>query len=765
MDKGTASEEYCLGLVISDKKVKSAIWSLSGTSDSFTPGNTEGWSNESAEELIVASDASIASAVTKLPYLEGKQPTKVILGLPEHWIEKNSVNPRKSLILQKVCQKLLLKSLGFVVTPEAIAHYLQIEEGGLPSIILINLNETEVVVSLITKGKFLGSKLVGRSDNLSLDLEEGLLRFDYQGVLPNRILLLADGDLTTDMGELKQNLVAYPWVGPENEKKLNFLQLPKVDIATEDFEIKAVVIAGKDELGLGSTREKLAPEKIKTEEVIPEVMKEAPVQSEEKTVPFAPMDEIFSEEATEDFGFIKDKDILLDQVSIAEEVPLIGEKKAPAIETEVVSSSPLIKPVIKEKKFVVKKIIALIFSKLKLVKNIKLFSGVTRPQPRFVFNKALLLFIIGVFIAGGLGLFSFYRLAKAEVKIFVQPQKVEKEFGFTVSAKTSAVDTEKMTLPAREITVDVSGTKTVDVNGKKTIGDHAKGEVSVYNVGNNVITLAKGIVVKGPGVLKFTFDTETKIASASVDRASSPPQIKPGEGKVSMTAVEIGAQYNVVANSEFVPEKGATSNLIIKNLNAFSGGSSREIQAVVKEDRDNLQAALLSELQKKASEEIKTKLSPKDYLLPDSLTLKSKGDQFNHEVGDEAATLTLEEKATFAVSYLQEADFKIIADKNISELIPEGYQKEPTKEESNFTLQDKVKGAYIAKVSGEFIPVLGIERIPKQLAAKSITKGEKFLNNFKQVTGINVTIRPKIFSFLKIFPLRQQNITVVVESL
>ncbi len=97
-------------------------------------------------------------------------------------------------------------------------------------------------------------------------------------------------------------------------------------------------------------------------------------------------------------------------------------------------------------------------------------------------------------------------------------------------------------------------------------------------------------------------------------------------------------------------------------------------------------------------------------------------------------------------------------------MIPEGYQKEPTKEESNFTLQDKVKGAYIAKVSGEFIPVLETGEIPKQLAAKSITKGEKFLRNFNQVADVDIAIRPKIFSFLKIFPLKQQNISVVVES-
>jgi len=76
LDKGNSNDEYCLSLVISDKKVKSAIWNLSGGSDSFTPGDAEGWSNESTEELIVAADASIASAVTKLPFLKINSPLK-----------------------------------------------------------------------------------------------------------------------------------------------------------------------------------------------------------------------------------------------------------------------------------------------------------------------------------------------------------------------------------------------------------------------------------------------------------------------------------------------------------------------------------------------------------------------------------------------------------------------------------------------------------------------------------------------------------------
>ncbi len=85
----------------------------------------------------------------------------------------------------------------------------------------------------------MGSKIVGRSNSLALDLEEGLLRFNFENALPVRILLLGGKPLE----EEKQALISYPWVAPDSEKKLSFLQFPKVDVAEDNFETSAVILA------------------------------------------------------------------------------------------------------------------------------------------------------------------------------------------------------------------------------------------------------------------------------------------------------------------------------------------------------------------------------------------------------------------------------------------------------------------------------------------------------------------------------------------
>ncbi len=711
-------------------------------------GSPEGWGNESAEELIVAADASIASAITKSPSLEGKQPTKVVLGLPEHWVSGNTVNPQKTAILQSVCRKLLLKSLGFVITPEAIAHFLRQEEGGLPSAILVNISEAEIVVSLISQGKFLGSKVVGRSNSLALDLEEGLLRFDFQGVLPNRILLLQDADFSDDIEGMKQTLVAYSWVGPEGGKKLNFLQLPKVEVAEPDFEIRAVVVAGKHELGLEGKKAPVAVQEEAAEKAVAEQKVEEAEEEPEKEIA----------EPTENFGFIQDEDILLNQP-----VPEVPPEETPLPPAKIAEEKELSPSPVSRRKLNFSLLLSLprkLSSRLKFPRP----AALPRPQLSLAFNKSWLLLPLPVVVILAAGFFLFYNFARAEVKILVQPQKIDGEFEFS-AAKTGEVDMEKMTVPAREVSVEVSGSKTAGVTGKKTVGDRAKGEVVIYNGGTSSLIFAKGAAVKGSGGLRFTLDQEVKVASASVDWTTNPPQPKLGENKITLTAADIGAQYNVAANSEFVPEKGSFSSLKVKNLAAFSGGTSREIQAVSKEDRENLQKSLLADLEKKARQEVTGKLAPEDYLLEDSLQLKNKIDNYNRAIDEEAGDLTLDEKAAFVFLFVKADDFKILADKTISPLIPEGYRAEALKEEKVLSAKDKVKGVYTARVNGEYLPALSLEGIPARLKGKTVASGGRYLGSLDKTAGYSVAITPKLFSVLRLFPLKEQNITVTMQTL
>lgn len=767
-DKNTLdSEEFNLSLVIGDKKVKSGIWTVTPEgSKNLSFGSVENWGGESGEELIVTADSSIASAVSKLPQIEGNQPTKVILGLPEHWVEGNAIQKEKLKILENVCKKLLLKPMGFVVTSEAIAHFLKKNEGGLPSAILLSVGEVDVVVSLIANGKFLGSKVVGRSDNLALDLEEGLLRFDYQGVLPNRILLVNDKDLG-DIEEIKQTLVAYPWIGPES-KKLNFLQLPKVEEAEEDLEIKAVVLAGSGELGI--TKETKVPQ---PEEVIkPQVQEisEPVQQSSEPELGSEPV--LQSEELIEEnFGFIKEADILeTDNIKKTEEVK--AETPAPPFVSQTTLEKQPEEQSIKleKKRFsfsffgkIIRAIKVIIPRKRRLTPEVNIIQS---PHSSLKIFRPLLLTLLILLSLSAISAFLFFQFAKAEIKVFVRPLVLEKEFDFTVSSKIQTVDPGKMEIPAQEVRTDVSGQKSAQVTGRKTVGDKAKGAAVVYNGTDKTKTLTKGVVLKGPGGLKFVLSTEAIVPAKTTDFNATPPVDKWGEKEISVEAVEIGSQYNIAANStlslESQPASG--SSFLVKNTAAFSGGTSREIQVVSKEDRDKLQKSLLDELSAKAKSEIEGKISSGN-LVPESQQLKTKTDKYNHEVQDETSNLSLDTKATFFALFFKNEDFQVLVGKVLADEIPAEYQKTPQEKEVSFEVKDKTKGIFKAKIKAKFVPQIETVNLPTALKGKNISRSEDYLRQIKSLQGFEIQIKPNFFSKLKRLPFQEKNITVKMENI
>ena len=739
------SGEYFLSLVIDEKRVQAGIWNFSAEGgQGLAYGSWESWGGGSAEEAVVAADASIASAIANLPDILGKQPTKVILGLPEFWVEGQAIRREKLEILQTVCKKLLLKPLGFVVTPEAIAHFLKKEEGGNSSLILVSIGEGEITVSLILQGKFLGSKIVGRSNSLALDLEEGLLRFNLEGSLPARIMLLGGEALE----EARQTLISYPWVAPDNGKKVGFLQLPKVEIAKENFEMASVVLAGSHELG-DSEKEISSPPPETKELPLPENVVEEDSSS------------ILSEE---DFGFVKGKDIALvvpPEETIKEEPKeeFAGgiEQKEPE-RAELNNEGSLLLKTSSRTSFFKKFRFSLI--PRKIISLLKSFLA-------FFSKKGFLIIFIVLAALLGIILLVFTKIAKSEVKLVVQGQKIEKEFEFTVLPGQTGVDAEKMILPGREISVEVSGEKSSGVKGKKTVGDKAKGEISIYNGTDKSKTLIKGTGFKGTGGLKFIISSEAIVPAKTTDFNATPPIDKWGEKKVSAEAADIGSQYNIAANSTLSLESlpSSSSSFLVKNLTAFSGGTSREIQAVSKEDRDSLGKEIAKELERKASEEIESKISAGDHLLEDSTQLKSKVDHFDGEVGDEIPTLSVEGKYVFSALYFKEDDLKILVDKLVLPLIQEGYQKQPAKSEESFSIKDKSKGIYKALVEEDFLPNIDVDKVTQELKAKRFSQGETYLRTLSSVAGIEIFFQPKIFSLLKFFPLEGKNITVRVEAI
>lgn len=758
-------KEYFFALEIDIQRVKSAVWTIEGDqSKLMSLGEAAYWEKES--ELLECVDNSLSSAIEKLsPQLEIKEPEKVIFGLSSDWIDQNKILPEKIEILKKISQKMELTPLGFIVVPEAIVHWLKKIEGVPLNAVLIGLSKKKITVSLIEQGKVIQTNLVVRSESLGADLTEGLSRIDRETPFPARILLY---DNEENLEEARQELINWSWTG----EKVSFLHLPRVEILATDFDIKSIVLASASQMaeikGVQEDQIKEAPvittsQPAKNFQEVDDSSSEAELEKEEEGEVISPAEEI----AKPAFGFIKDQDIaqMKNQMPFVEAAPVENKENLRVLESkeeqEVLSKNNFLSS--KPKKIAFS--FGFLQNFLDLFKKIHLPLS-SRNSRDFYGNKNFMVLglVLGVMVLlmVGLGL-AYWYLPRADITIFVEPKVLEKDFEVKLDPSLSVADKDNLILPGEKVEVTVNGSKEMTTTGTKLIGEKAKGKVTIYNRTNKEKTLVKGTEITGPSSLKFTLNDQVSIASES---AGSDYVKVPGKSEIEVTAVAIGNEGNLASGSEFTIGNLAKSDFVAKNEASFSEGTSREIQVVSKADQDKLLADLQKELETKAIDELKAKITSGRKLVEDSLTTQVEEKSFNKKINDEANQLSLSLGIKAEALSFSEEEFKQLAAEQIKNLIPIGFDYNPDKTEMSFELQASSEEDifnFLAHFKADLSPQLDLEGIKKNLLGKKPVIAETYLNNLPNVSSFTAEITPRLPERIATFPHSLKKINIKVE--
>lgn len=740
--------EYYFALEINSEFIKSAIFAIiENQVKVLSLGNVERW--ESEEELIEAIDASLSSAAEKLP-IEGevKEPDKVVFGLPFNWVEGEKIVEDKLKLLKKLSEKLDLKPTGFVVIAEAIVHHLKTTEGVPPTAILVHLGKQKINVGLVRIGKISGPKLIDKSDNLADDLIEGLSRFESKEPLPARILLY-DGE--DKLEEARQQLVNYPWLEKKKEG-VEFLHLPKVEILPLNFDIEAIALAGGKEVAkaAGLVLEEKPVEKEKEEVVEEEVEKKEEIEVEEPG--FVPAGEL---------GFVKGGDVAEEKIEPELERP--PELKEPPKPVEPEEPKIAKEPPLREEPSVLDNLFAKISSfrpspavlkKLNLAYLKDLVPQSFKTSPVLILIMALFLILTGSAFA------AYWFLPRAEVTLFLEPEILEKDFTVTLDPTTGTPDKENFILPAEQIGAEVEGSKSKTTTGTKDIGDPAKGEVTVYNGTSNEKTFDSGTIISSTAGLEFSLDDDVTVASQS--SAADPP----GKANVKVTAEEIGTEGNLAAGTEFTIANYAKSDYVAKNDSAFSGGISRQIQAVSEEDQETLLADLKANLETEAKEKLLGKLTPEVKLVEESISSKVVSSNYSHEVDEETDNLELSLKLQAKALVYTEQELQELVEDSVLESVAEGFEYLPEETEFSFEVgevDEKGRATVKAHLKAKLIPEQDLEQIKKNLAGKYLVIGEGYLHSLPRVAGFEAKISPRLPGRLGTFPRRANRIEIKAE--
>ncbi len=730
LPKADAKAEYFLTLEIQDDKVKTAACELKEGEIKVLSIGTADYSG-TWEEITIAVDEALSSVEGMFP--QEVEINKVILGLPTEFTKDGKIEEGYLASLKKILLKLSLSPLGFVEIPLAIIHFLQNQEGGPQTLILVRVGK-QLTVSLVRVGKITNNINIERTENLALDFEKAVASFTGVEILPSRILLY-DGQ---ELEKARQELMNYPWL-----TKASFLHFPKIEAASSNLDIESVAFAAGKE-----TAQRI--EIVETEKEEPLEPESVPTAAE---LPSEELQEKETSEEAQDFGFVKGEDV--------------GQRE-PQNDSQMEPSEPVAKTFtqptsfqepVAETKFKVslprisfapfKSFLAMIGQRLK---------GLLSKKFGLVVFSALVLFLLAV---GSVLALWYY--PTAQVNLILESQILQQPMEINLNARGTTIDEANKEIPALNLETEEKEVKKATTTGKKTVGEPAKGEVTLYNKTTNSKTFKKGTVIVSPNNLKFTLDDEVSVASASENVGS----LTFGKQNVKVTATNIGPEGNLGVSQEFHFADFPTSSYAARNEVAFSGGTSREISVVARVDQEKLLTLALTELNEKAKGDLSSKLGPGEKLIEKTLVGTVTQKKFDKEVDEEANEINLDLTMHFTALGYKENDLLTLLEKSFAPSIPSGFEfkKDEVKLEV-LEIQKKKDGNLVLKINftSILLPQIDTNLIKKELLGKSLSEADKYLRSLGNLAGFEVKFGRQLPLLKNIFPRTGKNINIETSS-
>lgn len=648
---------------------------------------------------------------------------KTVFGVLANWVEDAKIKKPYLAKLKKACDELGLSPVGFLVIPEAIIHLMKQEEGVPISTILVDVEKKSVAVFLVKAGKILESKRAHVEKSYAQTVDELLKQFEEENILPSRITLFND-----DRNEeaLLQAFITHSW-----SKSLPFLHMPQIASLPKNISVRAVISASSIQMGF-DTLTTLPQETTKEKQSLQP-------RENTKTVPAS---------KENPFGFIRERDITLEsqQEVLPQETPATQEIQDPQPSFKQVSFLSYLTPV---KTAVLKRIG--VMSNVRSVRlPLFLNAFVSFGGPKLFLTLFITIVVLG--IGAWVYLFAF----KATAAIIIDPRFVKQTENIIFST-TQASNPASNILNAQTVSVTEAGSHTILTTGKKEVGEKARGTVTIYGRFNQEQTLSKGTVFTSSNGLEFLLDETVHFASTSADASSAP-----STAKATISASDIGKEFNLPSDTKFSVEKFDAERAIAKNESAFSGGSKKEIKVVGKDDAQKLLEALPNKLEEKAKEEVQKKASKDQEVLSTFIKKTVTESTFSKKVGDEAESISLEGVVEYEGLLYNRDELMLLALNLLGNQFPSNLTigKENMKKTVQNVRVDK--GEIQASISFmvPLIPKLDPASLSKTLAGKPLLEANDILLRLPQVVDARITLFPPLPFLGSRLPIRAQNITI-----
>lgn len=675
----------------------------------------------SGEELVKASDIVVSYVESAIP--ENHTLEKTIFSVPYDWVEDGKIKAEFLLKLKKVCTDLGFKPEGFIVSIEAIVKFLQEKEGVPVSSIFVEVAKDLIFVYVVKAGKIVEVRTGQVENDVVKTVENLLLDIHELDVLPSKLVLL-DYDGAENV---QQEFISYSW-----SKEIPFLHVPQVIVVEKGFENEAIVNGVALELGTEVLSDIKAGEEIDIldESIVPEV-------------------------SNDEFGFLKEKDLgkirkeetealvpvqddFLEDIPKVEATAYAFSDTKVSIKNKVLSAFSMINPII--------------------ATQLKKYSpGFLRRIKKLPVRGSILgAVVVAVIVAFLVSLLYYNFILFASVTVFADQKIFDKKvtIDFVPGGNTT-----NSSLQISTTTESVSGEKKKSATGKKETGEKARGEVTIYNKTEDSKTFPKGTVILGTNSLEFiTLDSVTVASTSSFSTNFS-------NTKVKVEASTFGKEYNLPSATNFTVKGFPTSSFFAKNDSAFSGGTKKETTVVSEKDIDELEASLITDLEKKAIAAARSK-NPDVEFLTVNLSYEFADKTVDKKVGDEAANVSIDGNVKFNLGYYEKSEIEILT-RLIGDNVPENYAL--NFDSSKFEFKDIVVGKKDTaqgeiSVHAVFVPKLETESLAKNISGKSIGTVEKIIMDISGVSDVNIVLKNKFPFVPSLLPKNPRNIKIEIKT-
>lgn len=673
----------------------------------------------SAEELLTLSDQAVSFVEGSLP--KGANVEKTIFSVPYFWVEEGKIKKEYLVRLKKICQDLGLVPIGYIMSIEAVVHFLQRSEGVPVSAIFVEVAQSKVFVYLVRAGKVIEVKEGSIEGDVLKTVENLLKEIESVDVLPSKIILLDHKGAES----VQQEFLSHQW-----GKEIPFLHIPQVMILEKGFENEATINGVASQMEL-------------------EVLQDIRVSQEASSG-----EEDLQETASEDFGFVKDKDIAKATIKNQEEEPNITyfKKEKPENSESLKAAFP------QEKQQKISLNLLNIFDSIKnlLPTKARLFKfliGKNTMRSRLIIG---LIGLVTLLVAFSFLYYNFILIA--EISVFADKKAVDKTEDVVFK---EGAESEGTNINIEPVNQEMKGDETKNSTGKKETGEKAKGNVTIYSSKSSEQTFAKGTVITAQTKkLQYTLNETVKVASSS-----GVTDVK--TAKVTVTASEIGKEYNLPSATKFIIASFDSSAVEAKNDSAFSGGTKKETTVVSEKDLEDLLVEVTQKLEKNAILDVEKDLSESEGLLAKAISFDVVEKKYTKKQGDEAGSVGISATIKYSLGKYKKEDIERVVESLSKGEVPGTYalaQSDSKIEIVDIKInKDKTASARL-KINAVYIPKIESAKLSDALRGKGADDAKKQIKTISGVTDVAISLKNKLPLFPNILPQNSKNIIIEVKD-